>query len=612
MEFPFPKIRSGQKELIDDCRKAFAEGKHLLAHAPTGIGKTAAVVLPAVEAALEGKTVFFLTPKHSQHQIVIDTLKLVRKKAKISAVDFIGKQWMCPVEGSNDLRSGEFADYCASVRKDDICGFFNSTYKKGQLRRDAAKRVGELLKQGPLHVEEACELAEGFCPYEIMCHLGRKASFVVCDYYHLLNPDVGASFLFKLDKELSNSIIIVDEAQNLPDRVRSLLSERISSIGVRRAIKEADDYGFDEIADLLGGIKSAISKIGKDLEKQKLVGRKEFIEAVQDEAGESYSEIVASIETAAKEIREKQRRSFCGGVVTFLNAWQGSDDGYVRVMSARRFRNKKYLSISYKCLDPAIATKETFEKSHSTVLMSGTLTPMEMYIHMLGLKPERTIAKQYKSPFKSENRLNLVVPTVTTKYSRRNQGEYEKIGDICSAVIKSTPGNLAIFFPSYLMKENIRPFIDSDKILFDEERGAKKKEKNEFLQRFARTNEAVLLGVAGGSLSEGVDFAKNILKAVIVVGLPLDNPTLEVKALISYYDKKFKRGWDYGYIYPAINKAIQASGRMIRGEGDRGVAIFMDERYTWSNYKRCFPPELRTRIASEPEKWVRKFWSRKA
>jgi DNA excision repair protein ERCC-2 len=129
--FPF-KPREEQKRMLSDCRRCIKSKTSLLAHAPTGIGKTAAVLAPSLEYALENnKSIFFLTSRHSQHRIAIDTLKLIKTKFKIEfqALDLIGKRWMCPVVGVKDLKSREFKDFCDSVRKTETCPFYKKSKK---------------------------------------------------------------------------------------------------------------------------------------------------------------------------------------------------------------------------------------------------------------------------------------------------------------------------------------------------------------------------------------------------------------------------------------------------------------------------------------------------
>jgi DNA excision repair protein ERCC-2 len=120
---------------------------------------------------------------------------------------------------------------------------------------------------------------------------------------------------------------------------------------------------------------------------------------------------------------------------------------------------------------------------------------------------------------------------------------------------------------------------------------------------------AVFLAVASGSFGEGIDLPGDLLKAVIVVGLPLSQPDLETKSLIDYFDKKFGKGWDYGYLFPAFNKTLQNAGRCIRSETDKGVIVFLDERYVWPNYRRCFPEDWEMVVSKDPMYEINEFFS---
>ena len=118
-----------------------------------------------------------------------------------------------------------------------------------------------------------------------------------------------------------------------------------------------------------------------------------------------------------------------------------------------------------------------------------------------------------------------------------------------------------------------------------------------------------MLGVYSGSFGEGIDLPGDLLKAVIVVGLPLNKPDLETQELIKYYDELFGKGWDYGYLFPAMNRCFQSAGRCIRSETDKGIIIFLDQRFTWPNYFRCFPADWELKISKEYQDRVKGFFS---
>jgi DNA excision repair protein ERCC-2 len=211
-----------------------------------------------------------------------------------------------------------------------------------------------------------------------------------------------------------------------------------------------------------------------------------------------------------------------------------------------------------------------------------------------------------------ENRLALVVPRTTTKFAQRSDAQFKAIADHCAKIVNAVPGCVALFFPSYQIRDTVNNAFGSlcAKTVFLEQPNMTKEQKQDFLERFKKYQHsgAALLGVAAGSFGEGVDLP-GILKAVIVVGLPLDRPDLETQQLIEYYDQKFGKGWDYGYTMPALTKTMQNAGRCIRTETDRGVIVFLDERYAWPRYFTCFPADWKLKIQVDPMPEINKFFA---
>lgn len=615
--FPFENIRKGQKEFLQDVKNAIENKKHLIAHAPTGIGKTAAVLSPCLEYSLKkGKTIFFLTPKHTQHKIVIDTIKRIKNKfgTKITAVDFIGKQWMCHYPNVRELSSREFNEFCKAQKKDEKCKFYKNSHKR-ELSNNA-KRIIEKIQKEVLHSEEIKEICEKnlFCPYEICIKAGKNADVIICDYFHIFSTKVRKAFLSKLEKNLENSIIIIDEAHNLPDRIREILSYSISKFTINRAIKEASFLHYDTLKETLKYINIILRELSRNMEKnsERFVKKEEFIEKIEKKADIEYDEIQEMLNSASDEILSlpKRYRSYSKIIANFLENWKNDDKGYVRIL-----HNTENLKLSHKCLDPGISAKEIFNNVHSAILMSGTLIPLEMYAKVLDLNEERTLTKEYESPFPKENRLTLLVPKLTTQYKKRSEVMYNAYAKKISSILMRIPKNVAIFFPSYeMMNAIIKNLKNLKREILIEEKEMKKEERITIfnkLKLLRNDDGGILAGVQAGSFSEGLDYENNLLSAVIIVGLPLEIPSLEVKALIDYYDFKFDRGWDYGYIYPAMNRALQAAGRCIRSETDRGVIILMDERFRWRNYAKCFPKDFSAIITEIPEKYLDKFFKDK-
>lgn len=614
--FPHSKIRETQDELIRDICQVLEEKKNLIVHAPTGLGKTAAAISPALSFSLKKDlSVFFLTSRHTQHMIAIETLKDIKKKYDIefTVADIIGKKWMCCVEGIEALYSGEFADYCKSVREEGKCEFYSNTKKNNKVSVEAKRTLEEIQQKGPLHCEQVIEMCkkEELCPYEISVMLAQKAKVIVADYYYIFNPAVRDGFFAKANKELEKSIVIIDEGHNLPSRARELLTQKLSSIILVRAIKEGKKFGYSEIVEKLSIVLDAVNGLSDDLDSrrfEKLVKKDEFAGKLKESL--DYEALASDLITAGDDIRESQKKSYIGSIGKFLEGWQGSDEGFVRIISKIESGKNPSITLSYRCLDPSLITKSIFETAHSSIIMSGTLNPTSMYKDILRF--ENVVERNFASPFPKKNKLAIIVPETTTKYSFRSESQFKDIARVLGRITDAVPGNSAVFFPSYALRNSVNRYFSaiSGKTVFLEDSRLNKKEKKDLLDRFKRYKDsgAVLLGTASGSFGEGIDLPGDLLKCVVAVGLPLLPPDLETKELIRYYDDKFGKGWDYGYIFPAFIKSLQNAGRCIRSEKDKGVMVFLDQRYALQNYIRCFPKDMEIKVSRDYIKEIEGFF----
>jgi DNA excision repair protein ERCC-2 len=621
--FSHAKPRKYQDELIDDVWKCLNEEKHLIAHAPTGIGKTAAVLGPALTYALENaKTVFFLTPKIAQHQVAVDELEALAEKYKLNfrATDLVGRRYMCvdPVLGSSDFE--EFYELCKRRRKRENCPYY--AFARGFSMREKAEakmnfeKVTEDYGVVKPHSEilDACERFKNpkgrinpLCAYEIALKLARSSQAIVCDYFHVLSPH--ANIIQKIKKELPDSILIIDETHNVPDRIRRGLSVSLDTFLLKRADQEAKLMG-SELTKPVARLARALETLGKEKTKEK----SEALVSVDDLPRFSGDELdeLDELGTAYLEGANRQKSS-CVKIKRFFEVWDKESPEFLRMI--RRWKTRTGYTVSRKCLDPSVATAETINSSHCTIAMSGTLTPQEMYRDILGFDADRTEMRAYKSPFPKKNRLNVICDSVTTKYSYRNATEYASIAREVSRVIDTIPGNVAVFFPSYVVMNSVLKTLEpiSSKELLVQKESSTPSQTATLLSRFKKNAErgSVLAAVAGGSFAEGMDYPGRELLGVIVVGVPLADFNLETQALIDYYEYKLGSGWNYGYLYPAMSKAIQSAGRCIRNEEDKGTVVFMDKRFLWKNYSRCFPAEMDFVITREPAREVRKFWKEK-
>ena len=610
--FPYEIIRPTQIEMMSSIGEALKNGKSAIIDAPTGIGKTAGVLAPALSYALENEmTVFFLTSRHTQHKLVVDTAKAIEKKheKRVIVSDMIAKRNMCAQQGAEAFRPKEFLEFCKRLRELKQCEYYENFGSVNKPSPRAQQLVKVLSNSKPLHVEELVETSQSqmLCPYEVAGLLGSKANLIVCDYSMIFHPRMRASLLKRTRKELGKSIIVIDEAHNLASRLRDMMSYHTSTIAIKRAQNEAAKIMDEDLAESLNAFLNGLEEMSNNFEQEMLVGKRELLELIE----EDIENLIAKLKRGADIVHESQEHSYLSSLAEFLAAWNNEEEGYARIIAKYRFKKDLIVNVRLRCLDPGVWTSQVISAVHSTIMMSGTLHPTFMHKDVLGF-PENTIEASYPSPFPQKNRLSLIVPEVSTKFSRRGTNESEKIAKICAEISNNVSGNVAIYFPSYALRNEIHKYFYplSKKRFFLEMQDFTKKDKVTFLEEFKQSYpNGVLLGVAGGNFSEGVDIEGNKLKGVIIVGLPLEHPDLETKSLIKHYDRKYGKGWDYGYLLPAFNRTIQAAGRCIRSETDKGVIALLDERYAWPQYKAHLPPYWNSKVTRNYEEEVKKFFS---
>jgi DNA excision repair protein ERCC-2 len=606
--FPHRRVRKGQLRFLDDVKAAMDEGGLLAAHAPTGIGKTASALVPAVQHALEeGRLVMFLTPKQSQHRIAIETLRSmnVRSEGDLRVVDVIAKQAMCP-RVDRGVHHAAFHEFCRSQVRLGKC----------RLYRRSNTAVVKAVQSKIMHVHELVKVARraGVCPHKAALDAAAGADVLVCDYNYVFVPELAEAVVNRMERGWEDIVLVVDEAHNLPDRAREAASGSLTQYLLERAAEELKG-GSGHLRKVVRDIEGRLDELAAEVPsgEEVVVGPGPFVEAVEASLASSldpmgYEDLVGHLKETGRELASEEE--LAGSAVTEVAAFlDGFPHGTGTVLRTLTVDGGPRLN--YRLLDPSVITRERFDRVHAAVLMSGTLWPVQMYADLLGLDPARTHHGEYRSPFPPVNRMVLVTPGLTTRYTSRGPEMYARIAAAVSEVLKATPGNVAVFAPSYALLASI---VDSlagggrgaagGKELLVEERGMGKRDREALTDRLQDLRDGTggaLMGVQGGSLSEGVDYIGNLLSTVVVVGLPLAPPSREVDALVAYFDGKFGkgRGEEYGYVNPAMNRVVQAAGRLIRTERDRGVVVLMDERFSHSRYLRTFPPDWTPRTADD-------------
>jgi DNA excision repair protein ERCC-2 len=441
-----------------------------------------------------------------------------------------------------------------------------------------------------------------------------KAHVVVCDYNYVFS-DILEWTLDRLERPLEDLVLIVDEAHNLPDRIRSHLGGDLSLQDVVRASREARDLD-PEAAHQLARVAKFMEKLLLGLRGERVAQKDEFVDMVEAALRHGlghrvgYADLIVLVENAAEEGVRRGWSTSLPEFAEFLRRWRDVDEGILRLVVPGD--EGKF---AFRLMDPSVLSRSIFEKVHASILMSGTLYPAEMYADLLGIAPDRRCIRTYGSPFPKENRLLLAHPIATTLYASRGHGMYDLIAREVMGIGLGVPGNVAVFFPSYELLEEAHTRLRAARVrkkLLVEHPTWDKAKRDGALEalRLARLDGgALLLGVQGGSLSEGVDYENNLLSAVVIVGLPLSPPNLEVESLKDYYGKKFgpAKGYDYAYVFPAVNKVLQAAGRPIRSERDRAAIILLEGRLLSPQYVRCLPPDFAPRVSASPAREVARF-----
>ena len=279
-------------------------------------------------------------------------------------------------------------------------------------------------------------------------------------------------------------------------------------------------------------------------------------------------------------------------VYHFLNMYELIDENYViygEQVSASSFKLKLY------CVNTAQNLKSCLEKGRATVFFSATLLPVRYYKSLLS--DEEDPAIYIPSPFSQENRRILVGKDVSTRYTRRGQTEYERIYDYIEQVVTARKGNYMVFFPSYKMLEDLyaiamRHGLNHKVQLIYQSPNMKESEREDYLRSFQANGESIVgFQIMGGIFSEGIDLTGERLIGAIVVGTGLPMVSREREILKQYFEEHLEHGFAYAYLYPGMNKVMQAAGRVIRTADDRGVIVLLDERFLYSDNLSMFPRE---------------------
>ena len=598
IEFPFP-YRKGQRELAVSVYRTILRQKKLFIQAPTGVGKTISTVFPAVKAVGEelGEKIFYLTAKTITRTVAEQAFETLREQnLKFKVITLTAKEKIC---------------FC----EDTSCNPDDCPYAKGHFDR-VNDAVYELLMQEDVMSREVLEAQarkHKVCPFEMALDVSTWVDGVICDYNYVFDPDARLRRFFA-EGGAGGYLFLIDEAHNLVERGRQMYSAELCKedfLAVKKLVKgEAPRF-----AKRLEACNKILLAMKKECENYKVLDNISHF-------GIHLMNVLSETDRYLEECVDKEVREtvldFYFQVRSFLNIYDGLDENYVIYTEYQE--NGRFV-LKLFCVNPAANLQKCLDKGNSAVFFSATLLPIQYYKRLLSTEKDN-YAVYIDSSFDTKKRLLMNGVDVSTRYTMRSREMYQRYATYIFRVVKAKMGNYLIFFPSYRFMEDVyqefTQLLASDEEemeLVIQQKHMDEEERENFLRAFEMGREKSLIGfgVLGGIFSEGIDLTEDRLIGALIIGTGLPQVCREREIVKEYFDKKGMDGFAYAYQYPGMNKVLQAAGRVIRTEDDRGVILLLDERFQREKGKEIFPKEWadceRCRLDIVEEK-IRLFWEK--
>ncbi|MEH7334424.1 ATP-dependent DNA helicase [Neobacillus drentensis] len=571
LSFPFPTYREGQRKLAGAVYKTISEGKNLFAKAPTGIGKTISTLFPAVKAMVEGhlNRVFYLTAKTITRTTAEDAFARMRTSGLcLKTVTITAKDKMC-------------------FKEETICQKEHCEFADGYYDRINAAILDILAnEQGMTRaVIETYSRKHKVCPFEFSIDLANAVDAIICDYNYIFDLQVSLKQLFEEQKK--STALLIDESHNLVDRGREMFSAFINKEMFLQLKKDYKGVNKD-IYETASKLNSWFISIKKEHANQN-----EFSIRKLDE--NLHLHLVQFLDAAEDLLKNGASNHLLEAyfkVNNFLKIADLLDEHYMIYGE----KQKTDLIVKLFCMDPSKLLKQMGKGYRSKVFFSATLSPLTYYQDILGGQEEDYFLS-IPSPFKKEQ-VDILIKQVSTRYRDRERTKEPLVKMLQSFIKTRQPGNYLIFFPSHQYLRSVYEefkLADPETNTLLQEAGMSEEEREAFLAAFTPNQKETLLGFAvlGGIFSEGVDLIGDRLNGVVVVGVGLPQVCFERNLIKDHFNTQGKNGYDYAYVYPGMNKVLQAGGRLIRSEEDHGTIVLADDRFLHSKYQNLLPHEWR-------------------
>ena len=594
LEFPFKSYRAGQRELAVGVYKTITQGERFFCQAATGIGKTISVIYPAIKAMGEGSAekIFYLTAKTITRTAAQNAVQQLQENGlRAKSITITAKDKIC------------FLD----ERK---CNPEDCPYAKGYFDKvnDAVFGILQNTDSFDRQTIEAAARKYTLCPFELSLDLSLWCDVVICDYNYLFDPEAALQRFFV--ERTGDYVFLIDEAHNLPDRARDMYSATVSKKDLY-AVKKLVEKKDTRLKRTLTEANNLFIQARKEMEEREV---EYFTEEFPREKWLSvFRRVLSAFENYFENNKsEAQDRilDFYFSLRFFIKISEMYNSGYTTFYE----KSRDDISVQLLCLDPSFFVNNALEKGIASILFSATLSPLKFYMETLG-ENEEAKKSSFASPFRQENLCLLVENTISTKYKDREE-TVERVAESILALAKAKEGNYIAYFPSYkYMNQVYEAFAELQSGLKTvcQQSGSSEEEREAFLELFDNEEENILaFCVMGGIFAEGIDLVGSKLQGccIVGVGLPQINPRLE--QMKEYYTEIGSNGYAYAYRYPGMNKVLQAAGRVIRTEEDKGIVLLIDSRFNSRAYKELFPIHWNhaenVHGAQEIDEKIKAFW----
>ncbi len=590
LAFPYPEMRPQQRDFIVETLRTIGGGGKALIEAPTGTGKTAAALYPALRALGAGMIdkIFYFTSKNTTALAALDAARNMSASTGIRAVHITAKERICPVRLRDPMK-------CTP----EVCPRARGHYGR------VPDALAELVRSA--HIYDADTIAEAagrhsVCPYELSLDLSEACDIVICDCNYLIDEAAYFRRYFEPGATDARYVFLFDEAHNLLDRAKACYGGELRRSEIRRFLDEVRTVPKNAVCDALADLEFYIDSMRElcaDSMEEDDAGAVHGFTTVHSFDKQLYDLLAAFDRAAAKYIRSP----LCGSlpdhlyllhdkVKKYLTAMELFDRCFVGTVTV----HGDEVIAKIVCIDPSGQLAKKTARGRASIFFSATLTPLDYYATLYGA-PDAAKLK-LDCPYDRANLCVCIMDKLSVRYQFRSQNA-AAVADAIMQTVSRRDGNYMVYFPSYAyMTEvqtlfkykypHIRTVVQAKDMSEHARRG--------FLDAFRAGARTTLVGfsVLGGIYAEGIDLVGDRLIGSVIVGVGLVQPSDENEILREYYDDKYEAGREYAYIYPGFNRVLQAAGRVIRTETDCGVVVFIDERYAEPTYKELMPAQYRT------------------